>query len=229
MKTGFEQLFDGILNGRTGNKPEDYYINFNSKGGKCYYSRITGGRVSKSRIPKEFHEKIQVKDPKANIASLLVQKNAYELEIEKSKAKLDQINEQISKLSSGVPMNEKVSQEYIDKEKEQKIQDEARRKEYEKEEDEKFRKVFSDFEERFRQNDQRQKEEEQKQKKDQEYKPKSTPKKNKDDDTLLDSLGIKTKKDWKNWILANHPDRNKDTNLDLCKRVLSLGKIKFGD
>lgn len=36
---------------------------------------------------------------------------------------------------------------------------------------------------------------------------------------LLDEYGIKNKKDWKMWLLKNHPDKNKEVDIDLVARI----------
>lgn len=45
--------------------------------------------------------------------------------------------------------------------------------------------------------------------------------------STLNRLGIRTKKEWKEWLLCNHPDKCTDANLELCATVIEEGKLKF--
>lgn len=44
---------------------------------------------------------------------------------------------------------------------------------------------------------------------------------------LLDRLNIKTKQDWKKWLIRNHPDRNPDNTSDFVGRVNTAAEIQF--
>ena len=45
---------------------------------------------------------------------------------------------------------------------------------------------------------------------------------------FLDSLYIYSKKDWKMWLLLNHPDKNPNTNKEICSKVIEYGNILYG-
>lgn len=45
--------------------------------------------------------------------------------------------------------------------------------------------------------------------------------------SVLITLGITTKKEWKNWLLKNHPDKLPDADVELCARVIEEGKRRF--
>ena len=44
---------------------------------------------------------------------------------------------------------------------------------------------------------------------------------------LFDSLGIKDEKDWKRWLLKNHPDKNPNADTDLVGIVNSRARLYF--
>ena len=52
------------------------------------------------------------------------------------------------------------------------------------------------------------------------------------DDSLLKIQGIKTKTDYKKWIVKNHPDKNndpttKEVRTTLFDKIVQIGKVKF--
>ncbi|SPN79622.1 Hypothetical protein BRZCDTV_445 [Brazilian cedratvirus IHUMI] len=44
---------------------------------------------------------------------------------------------------------------------------------------------------------------------------------------LFDSLGIKDEKDWKKWLLKNHPDKNPNADIDLVGMVNNRARVYF--
>nr|WIL03076.1 hypothetical protein Cbor_327 [Cedratvirus borely]WIL03783.1 hypothetical protein Cplu_327 [Cedratvirus plubellavi] len=44
---------------------------------------------------------------------------------------------------------------------------------------------------------------------------------------LFDSLGIKDEKDWKKWLLRNHPDKNPNADMDLVGIVNNRARLYF--
>ena len=44
---------------------------------------------------------------------------------------------------------------------------------------------------------------------------------------VLTDHNITTKKDWKEWLRKNHPDKNSDTDIDLCRKILEAGNAVF--
>ena len=45
--------------------------------------------------------------------------------------------------------------------------------------------------------------------------------------SLLDEYNIKTKKDWRLWLIKNHPDKNPNTTNDLVQKIIEAGQLKF--
>jgi hypothetical protein len=180
-----EEVFDSFIRGHTGNRSDDYYYTYNSKGSKYFYSKITGKRVAKNDIPAKFHNLIKEKDPGINIGELQNLRNVYLLEIEKLNAKIKEINVKLL----GVDGDEEIK-----KYKKQQEEDELRRQEYKREREEALRNLFKRFN-----NDN------------------SSVEKD-----ILQELNIHTKREWKDWLVKNHPDRQGD--VELCKKVITAGR-----
>lgn len=186
-----EDIFHGFMNGATGNRPDDYYFMYNSKGAKYFYSRITGKRVQKASIPTSFHDKIKEKDPGLDIGHLVSLKNGYLIEIARLKAKVEEIDVKLNTI------NPNMQEECKRQKEEQDRKDEARRKEYKREREELLRRY------------------------EQQFNKKPPPKEEND---ILQQLNIKSKKEWKEWLVKNHPDRGGDD--ELCGKVIAAGRSK---
>ena len=127
-------------------------------------------------------------------AELLKLRDGYNREIQRLQDKVEEINNKLSKLNIG-------NEEEIIKEKEiQEEKDRKRKEEYKKEQDDFIRKIFEDFV-----------------KKQPPPPKKSTPPNN------LPKLGLKTRKEWRGWLLANHPDKG-GKDLDLYQQVIIEGR-----
>lgn len=174
-----EELLNNFMYGATGNRPDDYYFIYNSKGAKYFFSKITGKRVAKNNIPAKFHELIREKDSGLDIGQLITLKNNYLLEIERLKAKVEEIDIKLS----GVDIQK----------------DELRRQEYEKEQEELLRKLFEQY---------------------------SNTQSKSDSKDILSKLNIHSKKEWKEWLLLNHPDKILNCDIDLCKEIITAGRTK---
>lgn len=190
--------FSGILNGSIGSKPEDFYFKCNKKGGKMFYSKISGNRVSKCDIPETIIDKIQPRDSDLDTENLLRLKKSYTDEITKLQAKVAEIDAKLK----GKPIDEKELQR---KRYEEEINIKRRKEEIKREREELLRKLFGEFE-----------------KDKNKHKDKTTPPAK--DKTLLEQHGIINRSDWKKWLVKNHPD--KGGNEELCKKIISAGRAE---
>jgi len=59
------------------------------------------------------------------------------------------------------------------------------------------------------------------------FKPKEKIYSNMSPYELLKYYGINTKKDWRKWMLKNHPDKDPDTDLELVKLINMAAKMMF--
>jgi hypothetical protein len=128
-----------------------------------------------------------------------VLKEHYSCEIEKLKTKIAEIDIKLAQLNIG---DEEIIKECQLRKEEQDKRDELRREEYKREQEELLRKLF----ERFA------------------YKESSTNKTRPCSENILQQLNINNKKDWKKWLLKNHPDKGGDN--DLCGKVINTGKSR---
>lgn len=190
--------FNIFFNVATGNRPDDYYFIHNSKGAKCYYSKITGRKIAKDNIPGQFHDLIKERDLGMNIGQLGDLKKTYLLEIEKLKAKVMEIDLKLAQLNVN---DEEVIKEYRRRKEEEDRRDALRREEYQKERKELLRKLFerSSYQKYPSANERR-------------------------DENILSKLNINNKKEWKDWLVKNHPDKGGDS--DLCSQVIDAGRNK---
>lgn len=181
-----ESIFNDFIHGATGNRPDDYYYMYNTNGAKYFYSRITGKKVAKNKIPEKFHALIK-ENSNLDINGLINTKNGYLLEIERLQAKIKIIDIKLSGAD--------ISSENLQRKQEQDAKDNARRDEYEKE---RLRNLFEQFA--------------------------NKPSKPVNVD-ILTKLNINNKRDWKLWLLHNHPDRCPLSN-DICAEVITAGRNK---
>jgi hypothetical protein len=189
-----EQIFHNFTHGATGNRFDDYYYVYDSRGRRHFYSKITGKKIAKQDIPKDFHDKIKQKEPELDIGKLVALKNVYLTEMNKLKAKVDEIDVKLNTI------NADTQREYQKRKEEQDQKDELRRQEYKREREELLRKIFQQHENR----------------------PK--PSYGNNSYSILQELNISTKKEWKDWLVKNHPDRGGEN--ELCAKVIAAGRSK---
>lgn len=193
--------FKSFFHGDIGNKADDFYFKYDGKGAKIYYSKITGKRIKKSNIPQNLVEKIQPYDSDFDTGNLLNLKKNYMTEIQKLQDKIKEIDIKLEKcnVADSATIEEKV--------KKQKDEDNKRREEYKRErkreEEEFFRKLY----ERMR-----------------DYENFKSTENKKNDVDILEKYNIKTRKEWRKWLLNNHPDKGGDD--ELCSKIINAGRSK---
>ena len=192
--------------GAHGSKPGDYYYVRNKNGAKIYYSKITNQRIAKDRIKKSIIDQIQEKDPGFDVASLVNLKNIYLKEITVLQRKVAEIDQKLNGYDE-----QKIKDFQKQKEKEEE-EIKKRKVEYEKERKETLRKLFQQFDQTKGDTFRTPKKE------------KATSFGEKSPTPNLEKFGIQTKKDWKDWLLKNHPDKGGDSTL--CQEVIAEGRSK---
>lgn len=182
---------------RIGQKASDFYYDFDKAGRRFYFSRIDGKRIAKSSINPQLVDKIQIKSAKDNTIDAFNQLKETEEQIEKCNRTIKDMMDRKRMLEDRA-MNLRVQTKDFDS---KGYEDEmSRRKEEVKKAWHDF--IFSHF---F----------------------KNVPKSETRENNELEKLGIRSKKEWKEWLLKNHPDKNPSIDQELVKRVIALGKTIF--
>lgn len=208
-------FMNNFFNGQGGMKASDYYYKYNTKGAKYYYSKLDDSRVSKDRLNPSFISKIEQRtDIKSNknkdeMLNLLAVKQDCEKTIESLKLKLIYVNQQIDALNNKTMTPDEIKNLKTKLEQDNRDNEEfvkRRKAEIKQEQDAEFYEFMKQFEKDFKA----------------EIPPKTeNPPKTSEVD-LLKKYDIKSKTEWKQWLLKNHPDKGGDS--ELCSQIISAGR-----
>ena len=183
----------------------DYNFKYASNGTKIFYEK-GGRRVSKKDIPTEWLEHIKESDSILTISQLIHTKTGLLIEIERLQRKIEEIDAKL--VDKNIP-DAKTAERYIQNE------SNARKKRTEEIKGERKRKTEEFFKSKFG-------------KKDDPYKKFFENYKEEkvtiSQESILKKFNITTKKEWRVWLLKNHPDKNSNTNLDDCQNVIHSGR-----
>ncbi len=195
------------MNTNHGSSANDYFYYYNAKGSRIYQSKITGKKVAKSEVDKNFIDKI--KEDKYH--KKVVDYEALLFNYKKTSDALKKLEEMIQSAELDLCHTKELLQPFQNDEnfisyyKSHKIDIEKRKMAYEKEKTERLRKLF---EERFQKFGSF---------------PQTETKKSENHNNFLFKLGITNRKDWLKWLLKNHPDKGGDS--ELCSKVIDVGRI----
>lgn len=180
-----------------GSTADDFYYVLDPRGRKVYYTRRTGKRTSLERIPKAVVSSIKERPQNLDKAKLLQQKQAFLEQIKKLQQKVADIDKKLNGQDS-FDYEAELKQEKIKEQEAQDRQKEERRKFFEK--------IYN------------QKNQQQQNNKKRKAEPAPIVV-----EEFLRTLKITTKKEWKQWLLENHPDKGgKDEAL--CQKVIEYGR-----
>jgi hypothetical protein len=195
-----------------GTTAEDFYFIYNTQGRKLYYSRRTGQKTSKDRIPAKVLSSIEEMDTDLSGAALERQKQCILDQIAKLQKKVADID---NKINNPKPFDYARAEA---KEHEKKKASEKRRDEERKNFFNSIPKMKNPFGDAKKEANKKRTSEEQNNAKPEPKKQKvETPR------DILKELSITTKQEWRAWLLKNHPDKG-GTDHDICKNVIAAGK-----
>jgi hypothetical protein len=196
-----------------GNRADDYYYTVSSSGRKDYWSKILDTKVAKSQINIKYVNDVKQGtredfNKQATIVKLVEQRRLLQQKITETQTKIDSIEKNLRNLGFYDPyeLNKiKQTQETI----------ERRRAQYKQERAEILNDIFKKYGTQSSPNN----------KPNVEQIPKQNPPIPQVPPTNIDiltKLGITTRKEWKNWLLYNHPD--KGGNIETTTNVILEGR-----
>jgi hypothetical protein len=190
---------------------EDFYYTLDVKGKKNYYSRRDGKRTAKARIPASVLDDIRIRPRVLEKSDLLKQRDELTKKYNLIKEQIDQINSQLNGTVSEDELRaEAEAEDKRDREcKQRRVNDQDDREKF-------LRNLFANLKNAPKSAGASKSTEP----------PKSTPAE-KPELILLKQYKITTRKEWRDWIFENHPDRG-GKDLDLCQRIISAGNTIFG-
>ena len=196
---------DFIFNGRKSKNPNQYYYKISKNGRKIYYEARKDRIISKKDIASDILDYIKIYNGGNDI--LLQKQKLDNLKIKKDKLtkKLESMTDDIEKLT--ITLRDVPNEEYEKIKKNKKKLDE----EYQEE----VKKAYGNFKNFFDQNYKSYTGFSQ-----QSFSNSEQILKNVQD--ILKKYDIVTKKDWKLWLIKNHPDKGGDE--ETCKIVINNGR-----
>lgn len=205
LKRTDRRQMESSMNRPVGNRVDDFYYKYNSKGSKYYYSRITNGRVAASDIPKSLISQIKSQDGQEIQFNLLSEKNRYLENIKNLEEHISKLKGKVYEIDLKLGQEAKIEGVSINEEKlrERKIREERRREQYQREVKIERKRLLEDLLRKDYNNWQS---------------SDTTP------SNILEDLKILTKKYWKEWLIINHPD--KGGNSDICAKVITAGRLR---
>jgi len=209
----------------------DFYFKYTSAWSKYYYSKITGGRVGVKQIDPKIVPDIKIFDAGLDVAELLRTKAIYEKEMEKIKKKIAEIDLKLKDIPN---INE---YELERKKREEDAANEKRKKEFAAEQKKRLDDLFRQASEAWnkqreaanKRNDDYLRDREKKKEEERQYwreyfKARMDSTQREPEKDILKELNINNKKEWKEWLLKNHPD--KGGSLSKCQEVIYAGRAR---
>lgn len=181
-------------------KSSDYYYAYDKANRKYYFNRIDGKRVAARDIPKSLIDKIEIKNSDDEKAEKVVDLNEFKEQLKRINKN---IQEQFERKSMAEQKIKKLEEEIVGFDSQSYDDQIKRRKSEQKRSWENF--IYSSY---FR-----------------DVPP--APKTEYKDEDVLKRLNITTKKEWKEWLLKNHPDKNPSSDQELVTKVIAQGKLRF--
>jgi hypothetical protein len=192
--------------GNVGKSANDYFFIIDKKGAKIYYNKLNNKRLAKKDINIKYVEDVKEGSKYLNFEEyeqLLLKKKQFEDKILHFENKIKEIRELVANFDDmlGKKYDKNFEENYH-----KYIEQKSNRIDFlEKEREEAFKKFFSQnnkYAEYFKTNVQN----------------------NAEAGNILNSLDINSKKEWKDWLLKNHPD--KGGNSEQCAKVICAGRAK---